>query len=200
MKRSFAASLLLAGILVGQVFAAETGDAFQAQRWVADPAKSRLSFQATQEGEKFGGRFDKFTAGVQIAWAAGEYSLQQVDAVIQLESVDTDYGERDDYLVQEDWFYTQLWPEAQFSSTVIADNGDGRYTADGTLMLRGISKDVQIALQLSIEENGERGKLLGTASINRLDFGVGQGDWSDTEWIGDAVDVEFELYLLRSYE
>ena len=53
MKRLLATCLLLAGLFAGQVFAAETGDAFEAQRWVADPAKSRLSFQATQEGEKF---------------------------------------------------------------------------------------------------------------------------------------------------
>ena len=83
---------------------------------------------------------------------------------------------------------------------MIADNGAGNYTADGTLALRGISKEVQLDLQLVIEDNGERGKLLGSASINRLDFGVGQGDWADTEWIGDKVAVEFELYLLRAFE
>ena len=191
---------LLACTMVGPAFAEEAIDGFQAQRWVADPTKSRLGFRATQEGAQFNGHFHDFTAGLQIAFADGKYSLQQVDAGIQLKSVDTDYQERDDYLVQEDWFYAELWPRATFSSSLIADNGAGNYIADGTLALRGISKEVQLDLQLVIEDNGERGKLLGSASINRLDFGVGQGDWADTEWIGDKVAVEFELYLLRAFE
>jgi len=31
--------------------------------------------------------------------------------------------------------------------------------------------------------------------LKRLDFGVGQGDWKNTEWIGDAVKVSFSLAL-----
>ena len=30
-------------------------------------------------------------------------------------------------------------------------------------------------------------KLTGTAKLKRLDFGVGQGDWKSTEWVGDTV-------------
>lgn len=200
MNRLIAYLILLAGLSAGPAFPADSNADFQAQRWVADPAKSRLGFQATQEGAEFSGRFHKFTTGLELAVSAEKYSLLQVDTAIQLASVDTEYEERDDYLVQEDWFYAELWPQATFSSTVITDNGGGQFTANGKLELRGVGKDVTVALQLVIEENGERGTLLGTASINRLDFGVGQGDWSDTEWIGDKVDVEFELYILRAFE
>ena len=35
----------------------------------------------------------------------------------------------------------------------------------------------------------------GTASLERLAFGLGQGDWASTEWIGDDVEVRFELKL-----
>jgi len=38
-------------------------------------------------------------------------------------------------------------------------------------------------------------KLAGTAKLNRLDFGVGQGDWKSTETIGDAVKINFSLVL-----
>ncbi len=193
-------ALILGAMLSMPAFAAADDNAFQIQRWVADPAQSSLEFTATQEGEAFGGRFRDFTAGIEVAFAAGEYSLQQVGAVVQLGSVDTNYQERDEYLVQEDWFYTELWPEAAFRSTEITDNGAGRFTAAGTLELRGITKQIQIPMQLLIEENGERGKLLGGTSIKRLEFGVGQGDWSDTEWIGNTVDIQFELRLLRAFE
>ena len=35
----------------------------------------------------------------------------------------------------------------------------------------------------------------GSASLKRLDFGLGQGEWASTEWVGDTVDVRFELKL-----
>ncbi len=35
----------------------------------------------------------------------------------------------------------------------------------------------------------------GTAELRRLDFGLGQGDWVSTEWVGDEVEVRFELTL-----
>jgi hypothetical protein len=31
----------------------------------------------------------------------------------------------------------------------------------------------------------------------RLDFGVGQGEWSTTKWVGNEVGVNFDLRLAR---
>jgi polyisoprenoid-binding protein YceI len=36
----------------------------------------------------------------------------------------------------------------------------------------------------------------GKADLRRLEFGVGQGEWSSTEWVGDEVGVLFDLKLL----
>jgi polyisoprenoid-binding protein YceI len=35
----------------------------------------------------------------------------------------------------------------------------------------------------------------GTARLKRLDFGLGRGEWASTEWVGDDVDIRFELSL-----
>ena len=35
----------------------------------------------------------------------------------------------------------------------------------------------------------------GSSKLHRLAFGIGQGDFASTEWIGDEVDVRFELKL-----
>jgi hypothetical protein len=32
--------------------------------------------------------------------------------------------------------------------------------------------------------------------VKRLDFGVGQGDWKSTEWVGNDVTVTFNLRLV----
>ena len=33
--------------------------------------------------------------------------------------------------------------------------------------------------------------------IDGLDLGVGQGEWRDTQWVGDDVDIRFHLFLQR---
>jgi polyisoprenoid-binding protein YceI len=196
---SFVRAILATGFLSLSVCATAEDEA-TVQRWVAHPDKSELSFTATQEGTQFGGRFQQFNAGLELLPADEGIGLLQISARIQLASVDTQYRDRDDYLVQQDWFYVDMWPEAVFQSVTIRQLGGNRFIADGTLSLRGISRDVSVELELNLEENGERGKLLGSAALNRLDFGVGQGDWASTEWVGDEVKVTFDLYILRAFE
>ena len=38
-------------------------------------------------------------------------------------------------------------------------------------------------------------RLEGSGKLKRLDFGAGQGDWKSTEWVADAVKVNFSLVL-----
>ena len=37
--------------------------------------------------------------------------------------------------------------------------------------------------------------LKGSAQLKRLDFGVGQGEWQDTEQVGNEVKINFVLLL-----
>lgn len=170
------------------------------ERWVADPAKSTLGFTATQEGAAFDGKFGSYSVGLELVQKDTGVELVSIGTTIQLGSVDTDYGERDEYLAAEDWFHIAVWPEATFKAAVIRQLDNNQYVADGKLTLRGISQNVAVKLSIAIDQSNERGTLTGSASLNRLDFGVGQGDWSTTEWVGDMVDVKFNLHILRAFE
>jgi len=193
--------LLLLSLLAQPLTAmAETSSSANTQRWVAHPDNSRLTFTATQEGAEFTGRFHKFSVALKLHPLGNAFELEQLTAIIRLASVDTQYQERDDYLAEEDWFYTQLWPEARFLSEDIRQIDADHYIAEGTLTLRGVSLPMQVKLEITIAANGERGQLNGSAVVNRLDFGVGQGDWESTEWVGATVSVQFELELLRAFE
>ncbi len=65
------------------------------------------------------------------------------------------------------------------------------FSAVGALTLRGVTKDVPIEFQFAPRAAGA--KLSGGAELNRLDFGVGQGDRKSTERIGDGVKMNFSL-------
>ena len=84
------------------------------------------------------------------------------------------------------------WPTAHYVTRSVAKTATG-YTAQGALTLRGVTKDVPIEFQFTAASGAA--KLVGTATLKRLDFGVGQGDWKSTEWVADAVKVSFSLVL-----
>jgi len=169
-----------------------------AARWVSHPDKSQLTFTALQEGAEFSGIFEQFNVGMEFDPASPDGG--SVSVVIDLGSVDTAYQERDDYLANKDWFHIALWPEATYIVDSFRHSGDDKYIADGTLTLRDISKAVRIEFSLLVDELGENAVMVGSAQLNRLDFGVGQGDWQDTSWIGAPITVNFELQLLRAFE
>ena len=68
------------------------------------------------------------------------------------------------------------------------------FHATGSLTLHGVTRDVPIDFQFATSASGAR--LEGSATLKRLDFGVGQGDWKSTEWIGDEVKINFSLLLV----
>lgn len=70
------------------------------------------------------------------------------------------------------------------------------YLARGTLTLRGVTRPVPVRFRFQRSPEGGA-RLDGSTRLRRLDFGVGQGEWTSTEWVGDEVEVQFELRLSR---
>ena len=67
------------------------------------------------------------------------------------------------------------------------------WRAVGELTIRGVRKAVPVSFTLA--DSAGTTVMKGSASLKRLDFGLGQGEWASTEWVGDDVEVRFELKL-----
>ena len=146
---------------------------------------------AVQQGAKFESHFETFTAQVQFNPARPETG--RIRARIKLASVDTGNPERDEILRTADWFGVGQWPEATFVANRIVRVTDG-YSASGTLSLRGVARPV--TLRFSWTPAGVTpARLSGEASVERLAFGVGQGDWQDTAYVGNAVAIQVDIRL-----
>jgi polyisoprenoid-binding protein YceI len=156
----------------------------------ADAAQSRLEFTGVQAGAEFKGVFHKFTAIVDFAPDATANS--RIDVQIDMNSVDSMDKDRDGTMRGPDIFDVAHFPTAHYVTRSISKTAAG-YSAIGALTLRGVTKDVPIDFQFAADPGGA--KLTGSAKLKRLDFGVGQGDWKSTEWVGDAVKVSFSLAL-----
>ena len=169
---------------------AAAGAAAGAAEYSADPQQSRLEFVGVQAGAEFKGTFHKFTAAVQFAPDA--LASSHFDVQIDLNSVDSQDKDRDTTIRGADIFNVARWPTAHYVTRSFTKTAAG-YAAVGALTLRGVTKDVPINFTFTPTAAGA--KLEGSAKLNRLDFGAGQGDWKSTDQVADAVKIGFSLIL-----
>ena len=162
-----------------------------ARVWRVDAAHSALTFTGTYQGEKFEGRFKRFDA--KIDYDPAQLAQAKFDVTVDIASVDTANSERDQALPGKDFFDTAKFPQAHFVTTSFRKAANGAVLADGALSLRGVAKPVTLTVKFA--QTGGGATLDVHATLKRLDFGIGGGDWSDTSMIGNDVAVHGHLVL-----
>jgi|SRR5450755_2784559 polyisoprenoid-binding protein YceI len=161
-----------------------------------DPAKSTLEFAFVQAGAQNKGRFPKFA--VTFNFDNDNLAASRLDVTVDIAALDTGDKERDDTLRDTDLFNAAKFPQAHFAATQITKTAAGGYEAAGTFLLRGVTRALRVPFTLrATTEQGRRVLYMtGKTLIKRLDFGVGQGDWKSTEWVGNDVPIAFNLRLI----
>lgn len=155
------------------------------------PADSSLVFAATWEGTVFRGGFTSFDAIIHFDPADLENS--RFDVHIDVTSARTGSRDRDEGMAGPDWFDFGAYPGARYQASRFQSLGDGWFQADGQLELKGVTQSVPV--KFNWRELPTGAALMGLASVSRLDFGVGEGDWASDEIIGLLVEVRFTLTL-----
>lgn len=176
--------------LAALVFAAV---ALAATPWKAEPKQSTLKFVGSQAGAEFVGVFQQFTADIQFD--PKDLVTSRIAVIIDVKSVNSKDKERDDIIRGADLFAVQRWPTAHYTAEKFTDQGSGKFLGQGKLTIRDVTRDVPIEFTLQTDASGAW--LKGQAKLKRLDFGVGQGEWKDTQWVSNDVRVEFALRLQR---
>lgn len=178
----------------------------QAGAWRMDPERSHLGFVAHAQGEAIEGRFRRFEP--QIVFDPAALAGARLDVRIDLSSVDTASSERDEALRDEDFFAIRRFPEARYLAESFRALGGDRYAADGVLDLHGVKKPLTLNFRWiagaapAAGGAAPKGAVLegeaileGESDLDRLDFGVGGGDWADPETIAREVKVTTRLVL-----
>lgn len=164
--------------------------AAHAERRQADQSDGRLEFSAIQAGAKFAGSFTRFR--VVLDFDPAHPASGRLDVTVEVASIDTRDPERDEILRGADFFQVEEHPQAVFHAGRFERTGDG-WRAPGDLTIRGVTQPVPVMFTLA--PGAGTAVMKGSASLRRLAFGLGQGEWTSTEWVGDEVDVRFELRL-----
>jgi polyisoprenoid-binding protein YceI len=185
MKTPLIGSILIAAGSMGALGTAAAAE------WQVAKETSAVSFVGVQQGTKFTGRFQDFTAAINFD--PSEPDSGSIVGVVMTASVKTRDHDRDATLLDGDWFDSNTYPEATFESQSISKTADG-YEASGELSLKGSTKPA--TMTFTFEDMGATAKFMGNLTLDRFDFNVGEG-WNDTSWVGQNVEVAINLDLTQ---
>jgi polyisoprenoid-binding protein YceI len=153
---------------------------------------SEIRFTTRQMGVPVDGRFSRFDAEVALdprQPAAGR-------VVLRIETGSARFGSRelDAEVPKPIWLSAAAFPEARFESSAIRAVGDGRFEVAGSLTIKGRSQALTVPVTLE-QAAGGAATATGQFTLRRLDFAIGEGDWSDTSLLANDVLVRFRLRL-----
>ena len=148
------------------------------------------------------GEFGKVTGSV--TFDSDNPAASSVEASIEVASLYTRDGNRDNHLKAADFLDAEKHPNITFQSKSVASSGKDSFSVTGDLALHGVTKPVTVAVQgLGGEVKDPWGNLrLGAEAKTRLsrkDFGL---TWNATIesggfLISDEVDISLDIELVR---
>jgi polyisoprenoid-binding protein YceI len=160
-------------------------DAGPPPSWTIQPG-GRLGFSVTYGSDSYRGSFSDWSGTIRFDPDHPE-NAPDIRISVPLASASMGDATQDSMLQGGDFFASSANPTATFRSTSVRQTGPGRYTAQGTLSLRGASRPQSLSFTLSGE--GLRRRVEGNGTINRTAFGVGTGD--SAEGLGTSVTLNF---------
>lgn len=164
-----------------------------AANWIVDKAQSRIAFRSTFSGAPVEGSFRNWDA--QIAFDPKNLAASRVQVTIDVGSVTSTDDEAAEALPTGDWLDARRNPRATFVSNSIRDLGGGKYQANGTLTLKGVSQPVALPFTLAI--TGNTAKMTGSTAVDRSKFGIGGGQFKNPSTIPFNVTVNVSVTARR---
>lgn len=174
-----------AGLLLLQAPLAQA----QAKPAQLQAAQSELSFTSRQMGVPVEGRFKRFDA--QLNFDPKKPETGKVGFTIDLASVSLGAPELESELAKAPWFDSKKMPQASFQSTAVKAAGAGKFEVAGKLTLKGQTRDIVVPITLA--QAGVLSTATGGFILKRLEFKVGDGEWSDTSIVANDVQIKFKL-------
>jgi polyisoprenoid-binding protein YceI len=154
-------------------------------------AGSEIVFTTRQLGVPVEGKFGRFTA--QIALDPKKPETGRVAFSIETASARFGSAEIDAEVPKAIWLDAQRHPQASFASKSIKGLGGGRFEVTGALTIKGNTRDVTVPVQLV--QAGSNSTASGSFTIKRIEFKVGEGEWTDTSMLANDVAIRFKLQL-----
>ncbi len=162
--------------------------------WKVDPGHAEVAFMT-----KVRGRFPGVDGAVRVAENPNDSA---VSVIIDMASVSSGDGARDDHLRSADLFDVETYPTATFTSTEVSwDGGTGTLTGDLTIkgVTRSVTFNVDYLGYARDPWDNDRAVFSANGKINREDWGI---TWNmplarGGLLVSKEIELELEVELIR---
>ena len=172
-----------------------------AGKWSVDAQRSSVAFAVRHMLlATVNGRFREFDGMLEIGAGA-----PRATGAVKAASIDTNEPVRDEHVRSSpDFFDVERYPEISFNSTRIDDLDGGRFHIVGNLMMRDVTREIELDAQLNgtTRQDGddERIELVLRGELNRRDFGL---TWNQAlegggALLGNKVKIALEISAVKS--
>lgn len=157
-------------------------------------SESTVSFGYKQMGVPMDGKFNSFVT--QLAFDPAKVAVAQARIEINLASIDTGSTEANDEVAGKLWFNAKTYPVASFVSSSVKALGGNRYEVAGKLSIKGATREV--VAPVTFQSNGVRGAFDGAFTIKRLDYKIGEGEWTDVSTVANEIQIKFHVVVIAA--
>jgi len=152
-------------------------------------AQSEIVFQLKQSGVPVDGKFRRFEA--QLVLDPKTPQGGSVTVAVDTASATVGFAETDVELPRAPWFNAAKFPRASFQSSAISALGGGRFQVKGRFELKGTARE--IVVPVAIVQSGAQSTATGEFVLKRLDYKIGENEWTDVSLVANDVRVRFKL-------
>jgi polyisoprenoid-binding protein YceI len=153
------------------------------------PERSTLTFVSKQMGVAVDGRFRQFAT--TLAFDPARPAQGSARFELDMASIDAGSKDANDEVVGKAWFDVRTHPRATFVSSSVKALGGDRYEVAGTLTIKG--RALPVTAPFTFRQEGGNAVFAGHFPLRRLDFGIGEGLWSDTSVVANDVQIRFHI-------
>jgi len=167
-------------------------------KWTIDPTHSSIDFSVKHMMvSKVKGTFHAFESSIEAD--PSDLTTATIQITINVDSIDTRNGDRDNHLKSADFFEVENYPKITFKSTNIEKKGEDEYEVIGELTIRDTTKPV--TLDVTFEGQGkdpwgnEVAGFSGKGKIKRSDFGLTWNTALETGGVlvGDDITISIDV-------
>jgi len=168
----------------------------QAAVWEINKAESLVIFKYFYGSDPYEGKFTNVDATFDID--PMNPTSCNFTVTINIEDIDVDSPEVLDYLLDYELFDVDVYPTATFTAENCSLESGSAFVADGTLTIRDQTHPISFPFDMEIDSiDGQVAfHLTSEVTIQRLQFGVGQGYWANTAEIPNEVIVAVDVYAM----
>jgi polyisoprenoid-binding protein YceI len=171
-------------------------------KWAIDPTHSEVQFKVKHLViSTVTGTFNSFEGTAESE--SGDFTDAKIKFNIDVNSVDTNQGQRDGHLKSADFFDAEKYPKISFVSTAFKKIKGEQYKLAGNLTIKDVTKAVELdvefgGLAVDFYGNNKAGFEV-TGKINRKDFGLAWDGITEAGAIvvGEEIKLSINVQLAK---